>query len=68
MINAAKENDKRADANKQSRIAVVKFAGDKTDKVGNDTYRKDGYTYNYTQVVSEYKAYTSSDKSEWEKR
>ena len=65
---SAKENDKRADANKQSRIAVVKFAGDKTDKVGNDTYRKDGYTYNYTQVVSEYKAYTSSDKSEWEKK
>lgn len=60
----ATENDKRADANKQSRIAVVKFAGDKTDRVGNDTYRNGGYTYNYTQVVSGYKAYTSSDKAE----
>ena len=61
---SATENDKRADANKQSRIAIVKFAGDKTDKVGNDTYRDGGYTYNYTQVVSGYKAYTKSDKAE----
>lgn len=34
-----------------SQIAIVKFAGDKTNKVGNDTYRKDGYTYNYSQIV-----------------
>ena len=65
---SATENDKRTDANKQSRIAVVKFAGDKTDKVGDDTYKKSGYTYNHTQVVSEYKAYTSSNKSELQKK
>jgi len=65
---SAKENDKRADVNKQSRIAVVKFAGDKSDKVGDDTYKKLGYTYNHTQVVSEYKAYTSRDKSELQKK
>lgn len=34
-----------------SQIAIVKFAGDKRDKVGNDTYREDGYTYNYSQIV-----------------
>lgn len=34
-----------------SQIAIVKFAGDKTDTVGNDTYRKGGYTYNYSQIV-----------------
>ena len=34
-----------------SQIAIVKFAGDKTNKVGNDTYREDGYTYNYSQIV-----------------
>ena len=51
---SATENDKRADANKQSRIAIVKFAGDKTDKVGNDKYKNGGYFYNYTQVVSGY--------------
>ena len=34
-----------------SRIAIVKFAGKKADSVGNDTYRSNGYTYNYTQIV-----------------
>lgn len=34
-----------------SQIAIVKFAGDKRDIVGNDTYREDGYTYNYSQIV-----------------
>lgn len=61
---SAKENDKRADANKQSRIAVVKFAGEESDKIGNEQYRKGQYWYNYTQIVSGYKAYTSRDKSE----
>ena len=34
-----------------SQIAIVKFAGDKRDIVGNDTYEKRGYTYNYSQIV-----------------
>lgn len=34
-----------------SQIAIVKFAGDKTDRVGNDTYREGRYTYNYSQIV-----------------
>lgn len=34
-----------------SQIAIVKFAGDKTDTVGNDTYREGSYTYNYSQIV-----------------
>lgn len=34
-----------------SQIAIVKFAGDKRDIVGNDTYEKEGYTYNYSQIV-----------------
>ena len=33
------------------KISIVKFAGDKTDKVGDDTYREFGYTYNYSQIV-----------------
>ena len=63
---SAKVNDQRADVNKQNRIAVVKFAGNKTDKIGNDQYSHNRYWYNYTQVVSGYKAYTSGNKSEWE--
>ena len=33
------------------RISIVKFAGNKTDKVGNDTYREGRNTYNYSQIV-----------------
>ena len=33
------------------RISIVKFAGNKTDKVGNDTYREERNTYNYSQIV-----------------
>lgn len=58
----ADKNDALSDTNKQSRISLVKFAGDTTDKIGNDTYRDKGYIYNYTQIVSEYEACTSADK------
>ena len=34
-----------------SQIALVKFAGDKKNTVGDNTYREDGYTYNYSQIV-----------------
>ena len=61
---SAEENDKRSDVNKQSRISIVKFAGNKSDWVGNDTYQSGRYKYNYTQIVSKYKAYTGADKSE----
>lgn len=61
---SAKANSERSNENLRSRISLVKFSGDKTDKVGNDTYRSGYYTYNYTQVVSNYKAYTNDNKSE----
>ena len=32
-------------------IAIVKFAGNKTEKVGDDTYRDGQYIYNYSQTV-----------------
>ena len=40
-----------AEDNPTSKIAIVKFAGDKKDTVGNDTYNEGRYTYNYTQIV-----------------
>ena len=33
----AKNNSKINQANKQSRISIIKFSGDKSDKVGNET-------------------------------
>lgn len=60
----AKSNSERSNENLHSRISLVKFAGDKTGKVGNDTYREGGYTYNYTQIVSNYEACTNDNKAE----
>lgn len=45
--------DKCKDSEEKSNIAIVKFSGNKTDKVGNDTYREDGKIYNYSQTVKE---------------
>ena len=43
--------DSVADKSPNSNIAIVKFAGDKKNSVGNDTYRDRQYTYNYSQIV-----------------
>lgn len=45
--------DKCKDSEEKSNIAIVKFSGNKTDKVGNDTYREGGNIYNYSQTVKE---------------
>lgn len=65
---SATVNDQRADKNKQNRIAVVKFAGNESDKVGNEQYRDGMYYYNYTQIVSNYEAYTSKNKSDLQEK
>lgn len=45
--------DSVAEKSPDSSIAIVKFAGNKLDTVGNDTYRDGSYTYNYSQIVQE---------------
>lgn len=45
--------DNVAEKSPDSSIAIVKFAGNKLDTVGNDTYEKGLYTYNYSQIVQE---------------
>ena len=47
----AAQNAAVKDAAKQHQVAIVKFAGSKTDKVGNETYRDGQYWYNYSQVM-----------------
>lgn len=49
----ATQNQSITDESKQHQVAIVKFAGDKTTKVGNKTYR-DGWwgpTCNYSQTM-----------------
>ena len=47
----AKQNEAIEVVDRQHRVAIVKFAGDKTDKVGNDTYYQGQYKYNHSQVM-----------------
>lgn len=48
----AAQNKGISDASKQHQVSIVKFAGNKSAAVGNDTYRgENGYTYNYSQVM-----------------
>lgn len=59
----AKQNATVKDAAKQHQVAIVKFAGNKTDKVGNDRYRDGGYWYNYSQVMKTLAPCTNDTKS-----
>lgn len=45
------------------RVGLVKFAGNEKDKIGDDTYRSGGYTYNYSQIVSDLTADMSGLKN-----
>lgn len=47
----AKQNEGIEGVDRQHKVAIVKFAGDMTEKVGNDQYRQGRYWYNYSQVV-----------------
>lgn len=49
----AKQNESIEGVDRQHKVAIVKFAGKKSSKIGNDTYRDGGYTYNYTQVMKD---------------
>lgn len=48
----AKQNAKISDPAQQHQVSLVKFAGEKNNQVGNDTYYADYWTwYNYSQVM-----------------
>ena len=54
----AKQNEGIEGVDRQHKVAIVKFAGDETDKVGNDKYRSGGHSYNYSQTMQELTACT----------
>lgn len=47
----AKQNEGIEGVDRQHRVAIVKFAGGKTNKVGNDQYKKGQFWYNNSQVM-----------------
>lgn len=58
----AAQNKGISDASKQHQVSIVKFAGNKSAAVGNDTYRGGyGYTYNYSQVMKTMSPCTDAD-------
>ena len=59
LVDYTASQNANLDADQQHRIAVVKFASGNRDTVGNETDR-DGY--NYSQVVSDFAAYTDANR------
>ncbi len=59
----AMQNASISDASKQHQVSIVKFAGEKSNRVGNDTYREGRYTYNYSQVMKNMTACSETTKS-----
>lgn len=68
----AKQKDSKGNAI-ANKISIVKFAGDKTSKIGNDTYNVTDYflgfpvrtnTYNHTQIVKELTRVDEAGKTE----
>lgn len=49
----AKQNESIEGVDRQHKVAVVKFAGDKSNNIGNNMYRDGRYSYNYTQVMKD---------------
>ena len=49
----AKQNEGIEGVNGQHRVAIVKFAGKKSNDIGNNMYHDGGYSYNCTQVMKE---------------
>ena len=63
----AQSNSKKNDEKYQSRISIIKFAGktpESTNKVGNDTYTENRYTYNYTQIMNDFFTATNENKAQ----
>lgn len=63
----AKQNEAIEGVDRQHRVAIVKFAGKKSNDIGNNMYRDGGYSYNYTQVMKELTYCSGSDADDLKK-
>ena len=59
----ADQNALIADPAKQHQISIVKYAGNISNSVGNDTYSEGRYEWNYSQIVSDLTNNTTSLKN-----
>lgn len=51
LTQVQQENQEIENPANKVRVALVKYAGDSTDEIGNDRYREGRYEYNYSQTV-----------------
>ena len=51
LLNTVADKNKTLADGKQIQVAIVKYAGNKSDRVGNDRYNAGGYNYNRTQIM-----------------
>ena len=51
--NTAEKNEEITDENKKIQLSIVKFSGKERATTGNDQYSKNGYWYNYSQIMQE---------------
>lgn len=60
-----KQNAAVKDEAKRHQVAIVKFAGERTYAVGNDTYWSGGYEYNYSQVMKQLAPCTAASEQQF---
>lgn len=60
-----KQNAAVKDEAKQHQVAIVKFAGEGTGKVGNDTYWSGGFECNYSQVMKQLAPCTAATEQQF---
>ena len=60
-----KQNAAVKDEARQHQVAIVKFAGERTNAVGNDTYWSGGFEYNYSQVMKQLAPCTAATEQQF---
>ena len=60
---AANANKGAQSGSEPVHVGLVKFSGDELDEVGDETYQEKGYSYNYSQIVSDLTADMSGLKT-----
>ena len=53
FIDSVAEKNAKLQPDQRHSISLVKFSGKEEKTTGNDTYRHDGYRWNYSQIVKE---------------
>ena len=53
FIDSVAEKNAKLQPDQRHSISLVKFSGKEEKTTGNDTYRRDGYRWNYSQIVKE---------------